>query len=86
MQIALLTGASPKSCTVGPTVRLHSGKWRLVTNGLVDSKISFVLDATTPISHDKDVELLIDGPCIISTLFKDRGTEQFISVYAELVI
>lgn len=84
--LALLSGASPKSCKHGPVVRLHKGSWRLNVQGQVDS---------TLLVHVEGYEagnLLTQGMMIhcdetelVQLHFGTRGTEPYITVTAEKV-
>jgi hypothetical protein len=84
--LALLSGASPKSCKHGPVVRLHKGSWRLNVQGQVDSSL---------LVHVEGYEcsnLLLHGMMLhceetelVQLFFGVRGTEPYITVTAEKV-
>lgn len=71
MSLALLAGANPRACGVTPKIRLYDGNWKIRHVGVVDSKLSL---------HDGEV---VKGNCDIQVCFTARGTEEYISVYAE---
>lgn len=86
MQLALLSGASPRSCKHGPAVRLHKGSWRLNMQGVVDSSLLLHVEGYE-CSNLAQHGMVI--PCeqteIVQLSFGIRGTEQYITVIAEKV-
>jgi hypothetical protein len=83
MRIALLAGASPRTCDVGPKVRLGKGTWNILFDGVVDSTLVMVKDQVTssPIEHGLALDLT--ETTTVALVFKERGTESFITVTAE---
>jgi hypothetical protein len=83
-QLALLSGANPRSCKHGPAVRLFPGKWRLNVQGMVDSNLLVHVegyDASNLVHHG--MVLNCENVEIVQLSFGVRGTEQYISVIAE---
>jgi len=83
MRLVLLSGANPKIAVCGPSVRLKAGTWNIEQEGVVDSKLSLLLDG-------KDYEIPLQGVKITigtstSVKFVKRGSESYISVFAELI-
>lgn len=86
MELALLSGASPRTCKHGPVVRLHKGSWRLNVQGQQDSSL---------LMHVEGYEcsnLVFEGMmihCVATELvqlhFGVRGQEQYITVIAKKV-
>lgn len=87
MQIALLSGASPRSCKHGPVVRLIPGSWRLNVQGLKDSSIVMHVEgyeATNEIANGMRLPETSET-LIVQLSFGKRGTEEYITVIAERV-
>lgn len=86
MQLALLSGANPRSCKHGPVVRLAPGKWRLDVQGIVDSTL--LLHVTgyecSNIAHSGMV-INCEDTEEVQLSFGLRGTEQYLTVIAERV-
>lgn len=83
MKIALLSGADPRTATIGPVVRLPAGAWRLRIYGMVDSALRFV-------GVKSPAHLLYDGHMLhlsdvsdVQIEFAARGAEQYLTVIAE---
>ena len=84
MKLALIVGAQPKSCKDLSIVRLPAGKWKLCTEGIVDSLFSF----RTGDSHFKLADKITienEAPTFVQFFMDHRGTESCISIFAELV-
>ena len=86
MQLALLSGASPRHCVNGPAVRLHKGSWRLNIQGIVDSKLSLGVEGYEA-SNDAYDGMMIhcEDTEIVSLSFAVRGNEPYITAIAEKV-
>lgn len=95
MRLALLSGANPQIAKDGPRVRLAKGTWKICYDGVRESVLWIMLTSKPFVRQDEDqvVPLPIsDGHMvtieITSTahlIFQHRGSERFISVYAEKV-
>lgn len=85
IQLALLSGAVPRTCARGPRVRLQRGKWRLGCAGLDDSILHLVsnLHPSLPINRDAEFELLEND--VVYVDFASRGNEKFISIFVTKV-
>lgn len=86
MQIALLCGASPRSCKHGPVVRLVPGKWRLSVQGLEDSSLLMHVEGyecSNLVHHGMVVNC--DEAEAVQLSFGVRGNEQYITVLADKV-
>lgn len=85
MRIALLSGAVPKTCNDGPTVRLLAGTWRFHLQGLVDSILGLKVEGQpytlVPNQHTLKVEI----PAPVQLVFVTRGTEPYITAFAERI-
>lgn len=82
MSIALLIGA-PKSSAGGGKVRLRAGAWLIKIRGLVDSKLHLIIDELSiPLLPDHKLSLSNPTEAIVS--FSERGTEDYVTVTAEL--
>ena len=84
-QIALLSGANPRSCKHGPVVRLLPGNWRIHVQGIVDSQLLLHVDGAdarllgaSGMFHCVDVAQ-------VQLHFGNRGNEEYITVTAERV-
>ena len=87
MKIALLSGASPRSCKHGPAVRLVPGSWRLNVHGIIDSSILMHVEgyeASNVIHHGMELPELRET-AVVQLSFGVRGSEQYITVIAEKV-
>jgi len=84
--IALLSGADPQRCGVGPTVRLRSGTWRLNVQGLVDSKLVMHVQGYETANEIYNLQkIYIDSPEYVTLRFSVRGSEKYITVLAECI-
>lgn len=85
IQLALLSGAVPRTCARGPRVRLMRGKWRLDCAGLDDSIIHLIssLHPSLPINRNVEFELLEHD--VVYVDFESRGNEKFISIFVTKV-
>ncbi len=83
MQIALLSGANPKSCKVGPVVRLIKGSWSINVQGLVDSILSLHIGDQELVGNSQAITL--DKLELVQLKFVNRGTEPYITAFAEKI-
>ena len=86
MKIALLSGANPNTCKEGPTVRLLPGTWRFHLHGLVDSELAMKVggyEGTNVIKNH--LTLKFDETEQVQLFFSKRGSEQFITAFAERI-
>jgi len=92
MQLALLSGAIPRTCARGPKVRLQRGKWKFGCTGLIDTRlflaISFhplaqEISNIIPIINNQEFEL--EYTAIVYVDFTERSDEPHISIFAEKV-
>lgn len=83
MSLALLSGANPRACKVGPKVRLHEGSWKFKSVGVADSSLLLHLDEM-PLHLTEDLLLETSG-CTVYLTFDKVGTEPHISIFAEPV-
>lgn len=88
--LAILVGANPKKCNHSPIVRLGQGAWKIVCDGLVNTRLTFKthLDALC-LDGDSTAEELVDGMIIngishIRVIVAAPGSEQYITIKAEL--
>lgn len=88
MRLPLILGARPQFSSKGPTVMVPEGSWRVVSEGVKDSKLKLELT----FAHDLlqsfefngvDKEHSFVGPCRAQVSFANRGNEDFVSVFAE---
>lgn len=82
-RLALLVGAVPQRCSEGPIVRLLPGHWILRIEGLLDSVLTLNTEyfGSKPI-HDGALFDIFE-PADFQIKFAQRGTENFINVFAE---
>jgi len=89
MRVALLTGANPRVSRGGPEVRLLAGRWRIVTEGVKDSILDLHFDDghVLPVPHPVVANGVFarDDRFNVRLHFRERGTEDHISVFAEKV-
>jgi hypothetical protein len=86
MQLALLSGASPRSCKHGPAVRLHAGDWRLNVQGMKDSSLLLHVEGYAASNLAADGMMLhCEQTEIVQLSFGVRGSESYITVIAEKV-
>lgn len=89
MRVALLTGANPRVSRGGPEVRLLAGQWRIVTEGIKDTTLTLHIEnGPVLLVPHKDWEtegLLFDDRTNVRLAFKNRGSEDHISVFAEKI-
>jgi hypothetical protein len=86
MQLALLSGANPRSCKHGPAVRLHAGSWRLNVQGMEDSSLLMHVegyDASNLVHHGMMLDCKETE--VVQLHFGVRGKESYITVIAEKV-
>jgi hypothetical protein len=84
MRLPLLFGADPKVARFGPKVLLGDGQWRIVTEGVTNSRLG--LSHNPPgLGVINGNNLLIDGPREVFVQVIEGGTEEHISVFAERV-
>lgn len=83
MRIALLIGANPRSSRVdGLAIPLRAGTWRITSTPLISSEIVVnALDGQYAVNE----VFKLETKSTISVEFKTRGTELFVSLFAELV-
>lgn len=84
MQIALLSGANPKSCKVGPVVRLIPGSWNINIQGMNDSELALYVDGFMHLVG-KTLELSLIKVAHVQFKFMKRGTEPYITAFAERI-
>jgi hypothetical protein len=86
MQLALLSGANPRSCKHGPAVRLHPGSWRLDVQGQVDSSLLVHVEGYECSNLlTQGMQLYCEETQVVQLTFGLRGTESYITVIAEKV-
>lgn len=86
MKLALLSGASPKTCGVGPVVRLTEGDYSIHVQGKTDSELALCVDGVIDPLHLIDrAGFCTDKPVRVQVMFTKRGTESYINVLAENV-
>lgn len=85
-QLALLSGANPRSCKHGPAVRLHPGKWRLNVQGLEDSVLLMHVEGyeCSNLAHHGMI-INCDEAEVVRLSFGVRGNEKYITVIADKV-
>lgn len=83
MRIALLIGANPRSSRVdGLAIPLRAGTWRITSTPLISSEI--VVNALDR-QYQVDEVFKLETKSTVGVEFKTRGTEQYVSLFAELV-
>lgn len=95
MRLALLSGANPLVAKDGPKVRLAKGVWKIRYDGVRESGFMLVLtsrpfanpleDQVVAVSVSDGHELNLEFPAVVYVMFKQRGQERFLSVFAERV-
>lgn len=84
MKLALLSGASPRTCQQGPVVRLLSGNYAIHIHGKNDSELALSVDGIVdPMHLFHGAGLLLDKAVSVQVMFVKRGTEPYISILAE---
>lgn len=92
MQLALLSGAIPRTCARGPKVRLQKGKWKLECNGLIDSFMFITLSFPSEdspynqINIARGVEFELIETSIAQVDFQERGNEKHVTILAEKIV
>lgn len=79
MRLPLLVAANLGRLVSTPKVRLAKGYWKISVDGLVDSSFSVHRD------DQKCDSELIEGDCVAQIIFDKKGTEQKLTIFAELV-
>lgn len=83
MRIALLIGANPRSSRVeGLAIPLRAGTWQITSSPIKDSVITVHANEQ---SHSINEHFVFPEAGIVSVEFTKRGTEQYVSLFAELV-
>lgn len=83
MRIALLIGANPRSSHVDDlAIPLRAGTWRITSTPLVTSEIVVKVNGS---SYKVNESFKLADKSTVSVEFKTRGTELFVSLFAELV-
>lgn len=90
MQLALLTGAIPRTCARGPKVRLQRGRWRFECAGLNDSILFLLVESPSSdlpirVAIQREVEFEILEATVAHVDFVERGNENYISIFASKV-
>lgn len=86
MQLALLSGASPRHCVSGPAVRLHKGSWRLNIQGIVDSKLNLNVEGyECSNAAYEGMMIQCEETEVVCLSFAVRGNEPYITAIAEKV-
>lgn len=92
MQLALLSGANPRTSRDGPTVMLSKGTWKITYDGVKDTVLWIMVTSkpfvrpdedqveSFPIKHEHVLELPIASR--VKLIFNQRGQERFVSVMA----
>lgn len=81
-RVALLTGAHPVRCEIGPIVRLIKGTWKIIISGIDDSTLTYISTHNDgALRHGMKLE----GPTTVQISFGNRGNERHITVLAEKV-
>ena len=88
MRLPLLLGARPQFSTKGPTVMIPEGSWRVTSEGIEKSRLrldlTFASDLLQAIEINGNGEQpSFVGPCRAELKFTNRGSEDFISIFAE---
>lgn len=84
MELALLSGASPRTCKHGPVVRLLPGTWRLNVQGMVDSSLLMHVEGYEASNLVVDgMHLNCETTELVQLSFGVRGKEDYITVIAE---
>lgn len=94
-RLALLSGANPRVCKDGPTVRLSSGKWKIEYEGVCSTELIILITSKPFESQDEDQivpfritdghEITLHAPANVKLMIHQRGAEPFISVMAQKV-
>lgn len=84
-RLPVLIGANPRTAnTFGPQVPVGDGLWRVVMEGVADTRLRLHYDSTIlkPVNLD-GMKVEFEGPIIVRTEIVHRGTENHISVFVE---
>ncbi len=83
--LALLSGANPRTCAIGPKVRLQPGTWTLNIHGLRDSILTLhVAGPTASGIYDaikNENTIVVTEPSIAQIMFENRGIESHLSIF-----
>jgi hypothetical protein len=84
MRLPLLVHARPKLSSGGPSVPLGAGRWHIVVERVVDSILTLrVNDVPLASLVTPGNGCFVQGPCVVSLSFVERGNEDYINVFAE---
>ncbi len=87
MRVPLLVAARPKFSKGGGCVPLMSGKWHIVAERVKDTILAMHVNDVLLLSHlaaGNDGHV-VEGPCLMMITFVQRGTEDYVHAYAELI-
>ena len=85
MKLPLLVAANPEHLTSTPRVRLAKGKWLLSAQGIVDSILTLSRDGEIMRGPILQNIIAVDGDCVAQLVFLKKGSEKYLTIYAELV-
>ena len=87
IQLALLSGATPRTCARGPFVRLQRGRWKLECSGLDDSRLNLniMVNDHLPLNITRDLEFDMQQSGDVQVEFEGRGNEKHISIFVTKV-
>lgn len=85
MRFPLLVAARPRVAKEGPCVPLPSGRWHIICERFQSSILEMFIDGVlSPTLLDAQTDgHYVEGPCVIVLIFKERGLEDYIHVFAE---
>ena len=89
MRTPILLGADPKTAKTSAWVPVRYDNWRLVAEGLVDTKLALrhqvpETGKETTFNYTGNGEVF--GPSIVKLEVEEPGTENAISVFAEEIV
>lgn len=89
MRLPLILGARPQFSVKGPTVMVPEGAWEIVTENMRDTKLRLDLSFGNDLQQSFEINGTGErhsfmGLCRAQLTFVHRGSEDYVSVFAEL--
>jgi hypothetical protein len=87
--LALLSGAQPRTCAIGPKVKLQPGTWTLIIHGLRDTILALSVEGPTVNTKydviNDETKIIITEYSVVQVEFINRGLENHLSVFLKKV-
>ena len=87
--LALLSGANPRTCAIGPKVRLQPAIWTFINHGIRNSKLWLHVESPdgsgTKININDCEQFELIESTNVQVMFEERGIENHISVFVKRV-